>query len=97
MEYITVNLITNKQKELQKFLQKYFQNEAYFINDKAFRFTCIFPSALQALDLIVVAAEAEEDYLLQILVNLPEFDAIINQKNLNDFIRYIYYRENRKA
>ncbi len=93
MENITVNLITNKQQEIQKFLRKYFQDESYTIDDKTFRFSSIYTSALQALDLIIVAAEAEEDYLIQVFVNLPEFDAIINQKNLNDFIRYIYYRE----
>lgn len=96
MDNITVNLITNKQKEIQKFLRKYFQNENYIIADKTFRFTCIYPSALKALDLIIVAAEAEDDFLIQVLVNLPEFDAIINSKNLNDFIRYMYYRENNK-
>ena len=96
MEYITVNLITNKQQELKNFLRKYFNDETYAINDTAFRFTCLFDSAIKALDLIIVAAEADDDYLIQILVNLPEFDAIINQKNLNDFIRYIYYRENSK-
>lgn len=96
MEYITVNLITNKQEEIKNFLRKYFNDETYIINDKTFRFTCYFDSALKALDLIIVAAEADEDYLIQVLVNLPEFDAIINQKNLNDFIRYIYYRENNK-
>lgn len=95
MENITVNLITNKQKEIQKFLQKYFCNENYIIEDKTFRFTCIYPSALKALDLIIVAAESEDDYLIQVLVSLPEFDAVINQKNLDAFIRYIYYRENK--
>ena len=94
METITVNLITNKQQELKKFLRKYFQDDNYIVSDNTFRWTCIYNSALKALDLIIVAAEAEEDFLIQILVNLPEFDAIINQKNLNDFIRYIYYRGN---
>ena len=96
MEYITVNLITNKQEEIKKFLRKYFQDETYIVNDNTFRWTCLFPSALKALDLIIVATEADEDFLIQILVNLPEFDAVINQNNLNDFIRYIYYRENKK-
>ena len=95
MENITVNLITNKQQELKRFLRKYFQDETYNVHDNAFRWTCIYTSALKALDLIIVAAEADEDFLIQILVSLPEFDAVINQKNLNDFIRYIYYRENR--
>lgn len=94
MENITVNLISNKQKEIQRFLRKYFQDECYTIEDKTFRFSFICSSALKALDLIIVAAEADEDYLIQILVNLPEFDAVINHNNLNDFIRYIYYREN---
>lgn len=96
MENITVNLITNKQQEIRKFLRKYFEDDTYQIDDKTFRFTFIFPSALKALDLIIVAAEADEDYLIQVLVNLPEFNAVITQKNLNDFIRYIYYRENQK-
>lgn len=94
METITVNLITNKQQELKKFLRKYFQDSNYSVNDNTFRWTCIYHSALKALDLISVAAEADEDFLIQILVNLPEFDAVVNQKNLNEFIRYIYYREN---
>ena len=93
MENITVNLITNKQNEIQKFLRKYFQDESYTIHDKTFRFSCVFQSALKALDLIIVAAEADDDYLIQVVVNLPEFDAVINHNNLNDFIRYIYYRE----
>ena len=93
MDKITVNLITNKQQEIQKFLRKYFQDENYTIEDTTFRFSSIYTSALQALDLIIVAAEAEDDYLIQVFVNLPEFDAVINQNNLNDFIRYIYYRE----
>lgn len=93
METITVNLITNKQQEIQKFLRKYFQDETYPVEDLTFRFTSIYSSALKALDLIIVAAEAEDEYLMQIVVNLPEFDAVINQKNLNDFIKYIYYRE----
>ena len=93
METITVNLITNKQQEIQKFLRKYFQDETYLVEDKTFRFTSIYSSALSALDLIIVAAEAEDDYLIQIVVNLPEFDAVVNQKNLNAFIKYIYYRE----
>ena len=91
MDNITVNLITNKQKELKKFLTKYFQDENYIISDTTFRWTGIYTSALNALDLIIVAAEADEDYLIQIVVNLPEFDAVINHKNLNDFIRYIYF------
>jgi len=95
MENITVNLITNKQNEIEKFLRKYFNNAQYKLEDKTFRFTCIFPSAIKALDLIIVAAEAEDDYLIQVLVNLPEFNAVINQKNLDTFIRYIYYRENK--
>ena len=94
MENITVNLITNKQNEIQRFLRKYFKDETLVINEKTFRWTCIFPSALKALDLVIVAAEADEDYLIQVLVNLPEFDAVINQKNLDNFIRYIYCREN---
>ena len=93
MDKITVNLITNKQQEIQKFLRKYFQDENYTIEDTTFRFSSMYTSALQALDLIIVAAEAEDDYLIQVFVNLPEFDAVINQNNLNDFIRYIYYRE----
>ena len=96
MENITVNLITNKQNEIQRFLRKYFKDETLVINGKTFRWTCVFPSALKALDLIIVAAEADDDYLIQVLVNLPEFDAIINQKNLDNFIRYIYYRESNK-
>ena len=95
MENITVNLITNKQKEIQKFLAKYFQDETFIVDDKTFRFSCIYKSALNALDLITVATEANEDYLIQVVVNLPEFNAVINQKNLNDFIRYIYYRESK--
>ena len=93
METITVNLITNKQQEIQRFLRKYFQDETYSIHDKTFRWTGIYSSALKALDLIIVAAEADDEFLLQIIVNLPEFDAVINHKNLNDFIKYIYYRE----
>lgn len=96
MENITVNLITNKQKELKKFLRKYFQDEKYAINDNAFRWSCIYPSALKALDLIIVATEADDEYLIRVLVNLPEFNAVITQKNLNAFIRYMYYRENQK-
>ena len=93
MESIQVNLITNKQQEIQKFLRKYFQNDFYPVDDKTFRWTGIYSSALQALDIIIVAAEADDDYLIQVVVNLPEFDAVINHKNLNDFIKYIYYRE----
>ena len=93
MEKITVNLITNKQQEIQRFLRKYFKDETYYVEDRTFRWTGIFSSALKALDLIIVAAEADDEFLIQILVNLPEFDAVINQKNLNDFIKYIYYRE----
>ena len=93
MEIITVNLITNKQQEIQRFLRKYFQDETYSIEDKTFRWTGFYSSALKALDLIIVAAEANDEFLIQIVVNLPEFDAVINQKNLNDFIKYIYYRE----
>ena len=96
MESIQVTLITNKQQEIQRFLRKYFQDDSYPIDDKTFRWTGIYPSALKALDLIIVAAEAEEDYWIEILVNLPEFDAVINHKNLNDFIKYIYYRESSK-
>lgn len=96
MENITVNLITNKQNEIQRFLRKYYKDETLIINEKTFRYTCVFPNALKALDLIIVAAEADDDYLIQVLVSLPEFDAIINSKNLDSFIRYIYYKENNK-
>lgn len=96
MDNITVNLITNKQKEIQKFLQKYFDNDEYVIEDTTFRWSFICSSALKALDLIIVAAEAEDDFLIQVFVNLPEFNAVINQENLDAFIRYIYYRENKK-
>ena len=51
MEIITVNLITNKQQEIQKFLRKYFQDETYTVEDKTFRWTGIYSSALKALDL----------------------------------------------
>jgi len=96
MENITVNLITNKQEEIKKFLRKFFNDETFQVNDTTFRWSCICHSALKALDLIIVAAEADEDFLIQVLVNLPEFDAVVNQKNLNDFIKYIYYREAEK-
>ena len=97
MEMVTVNLITNKQQEIQRFLRKYFQDENYPVEDKTFRWTGIYPSATKALDIIIVAAEAEDEFFFEILVNLPEFDAVINQKNINDFIKYIYYRENKMS
>lgn len=97
METIMVNLITNKQQEIQKFLRKYFQDEDYPVEDCTFRWTGIYKSAIQALDIIIVASESEDTFLFEVTVNLPEFNAVINQKNLNDFIKYIYYREYRKS
>ena len=94
METITVNLITNKKQELKKFLRKYYMNSEYSVSDNAFRVTIIYNSALKALDLITIATEAKEDFLIQVLVSLPELNAEINRNNLNEFIKYIYYREN---
>lgn len=93
METVTVNLITNKQRELQRFLSRYFQ-APYPMEERTFRWTGIYPSVFQALDIIIVAAEADEDYLMQVVVNLPEFDAVVTHQNINDFIQYVYYREN---
>lgn len=93
MENITVNLISNNKNNLQNFLQKYFEKSEYELEEKTFRWSCIFSSALKSLDLIIVAAESKEEYNMDVFVNLPEFDAIINENNLDSFIRYIYYRE----
>ncbi len=93
MEYITVNLITNKQQEIQRFLRKYFSDDSFSLEDRTFRFSFVFHSAVQALDLVTIAAEADDEYLIQIVVNLPEFNAVITKKNLEAFIKYIYYRE----
>lgn len=97
MDNVTVNLITNKQQEIQRFLRKFFQDETITLDDKTFRWSCTFSSPLKALDLIIPATESDDEYLIQVFVNLPEFDAVINQKNLDDFIRYIYCRENKNS
>lgn len=95
MKSITVSLITEKKEELNRFLSKYYNREMN-IKKETFKWSLICNSPLECLSLITTVIDNNNQYNMQVVVSMPELSGIINDDNINQFVKYlyIYHRKN---
>lgn len=91
MKSVSVSLITNKENELNNFLSSYYEKEMH-VATKAFKWCTFYQSPLECLDIVTAAVDNNDKYNVQVLVQLPELEAVINENNVNAFVKYIYLR-----
>ncbi len=90
---ITVSLISNKQDEINKFLSSYYEKDMN-IHKKTFKWSMICHSPAECLNLVTTVIDNDDKYFIQVFINMPEFCVVVNEQNIDDFIKYILLREN---
>ena len=91
MDRITVSLITNQKEELNRFLRTYYEKNMN-IQKETFKWSLMCHSPLECLDLVTTAIDNNDKYHMQVHISMPELEAVINDENINEFVKYIYYR-----
>lgn len=89
MKEITLSLITNKKEELNKFLSTYYEKDMN-IKDETFKWSIICNSPFECLDIVTTAIDNNDKYNMQVHISMPELETVIDDNNINDFIKYIY-------
>ena len=89
MKDITVSLITNQKDEINRFLSTYYQREMD-IKNETFKWSMICNSPFECLNIVTTAIDNNDKYNMQVHISMPELEAVIDDNNVNDFVKYIY-------
>lgn len=89
MKEVTVSLISNTENEIKCFLNAFYEKDMN-IKNKAFKWSILCNSPFECLNLVTTAIDNSDKYHIQVFVHLPEFETFVNDKNINEFIKYIY-------
>lgn len=93
---VTVNLVSEKQGEIKKFLERFYQKEVN-IDDDVGQWIYIYHKPLDAIDLISAVIDNNEDYRLNMSVQIEKGDTWkVTAENYNMIIKgllFMYYRE----
>lgn len=91
----TVSLISNCDGEISRFLSAYF-NQNMNIKKETFKWSLICNSPFECLSLVTTVIDNNNQYNMQVVVSMPDLNGIINDDNINQFVKYlyIYHRKN---
>ena len=87
-----VNLYSNNQNEINKFLRKYFEDNSISIKDDL-KWEKTFENPIEMADIIGVFIENNDDYNINMWISIDK-DVFINISNDNadEVIRYLFER-----
>ena len=89
--YVTVNLYSQKQGELNKFLSKFYNTNLEIYED--FSWEKQYTNPIELAEIVGVFLDNMEDYLIHMWICLDKNVYIhINEQNGNEVIKYLYER-----
>lgn len=89
--YVTVNLYSQKEGELNKFLSKFYNTNLEIY--EAFSWEKEYTNPIELAEIIGVFLDNMEDYLIHMWICLDKNVYInINEQNGNEIIKYLYER-----
>lgn len=91
MNKVMITLLTNTQNELNRFLSTYFTKEMN-INEKAFKWSCIYSNPLESIELLAAIIDNKEKYNIEVVFTYNNENIKISEGNLEYIIRFLYYR-----
>ena len=98
MGNITVTLVTNKQNEIKKFIDKFYEIESD-ISPKTFRWSSSFIYLIDTIEILSSLIDNQEKYCIESFVQFEKGTTIkITTSNLETYIRYSinqYIQKNR--
>ena len=90
MDYLILNLITNKQGEIRKFLNRYYKEETY-LSDTTFRWSMICQSPIDCVLLLSTLIDNYDEFLIEAVVIINKDHSIkITTENIDFFIKYLF-------
>ena len=88
----SVNIYSENDNEIEKFLKDYYSSEEILINNKLY-WNKNFSSPFDLIDLISVYIDNKEKYNINIWISLDSNVFIsVTENNINHLIKYIYER-----
>lgn len=88
----SVNIYSEKNNEIERFLKDYYSSEEITINNKLY-WNKIFSSPFDLIDIISVYIDNKEKYNINIWISLDTNVYIcVTENNINHLIKYIYER-----
>ena len=88
MDGVTVTLVTNKQCEIKRFINKYFDTNSD-ISDMAFRWSSIYPNIIDSIGIVSALLDNDDDYLIEVIITFSNGVMIkLTKENLDTYIRY---------
>ena len=89
--YVTVNLYSQKEGELNKFLSKFYNTNLEIYED--FSWEKQYTNPIELAEIVGVFIDNIEDYLIHMWICLDKNVYInINEQNGNEVIKYLYER-----
>lgn len=89
--YVTVNLYSQKQGELNKFLSKFYNTNLEIYED--FSWEKQYTNPIELAEIVGVFLDNMEDYVIHMWICLDKNVYInINEQNGNEVIKYLYER-----
>lgn len=89
--YVTVNLYSQKEGELNKFLSKFYNTNLEIYED--FSWEKQYTNPIELAEIVGVFLDNMEDYLIHMWICLDKNVYInINEQNGNEVIKYLYER-----
>lgn len=93
MRNITVTLVTNKQNEIKRFIDMFY-NKNSEITKTTFRWNCICKNLIDTLDILAALMDNKEKYDIECFVGLNRDTTIkITPKNFEIYVRYVIYQD----
>ncbi|MCX7923383.1 MAG: hypothetical protein N3B21_15440 [Clostridia bacterium] len=93
---ITVNLWSNENGEIKRFLEKYYEKEVRMDED-VWKWIYIYNKPLDAIDMISVVMDNIDKYKLSMCIQVDDGDLHpVTMENHNDIIKgilYLFYQE----
>lgn len=88
----TVNIYSENNNEIEKFLKDYYSSEKIIINNKLY-WNKNFSSPFDLIDIISVYIDNKEKYNINVWISLDTNIFIcVTENNINHLIKYIYER-----
>lgn len=87
---LTVYLLSAKNGEIKRFLERYYQKEVYMDEDVT-RWIYVYNKPLEAVDIISAVIDNNDQYSISVCIQIDEGDIYhVNQNNHNDVVKGIF-------
>ncbi len=89
---VIVNIASEQEGTLRRFLDSFFQKDSKVDNDVV-EWVNIYHKPLEAIDIITAVVDNREKYDIQIYISMDAGLVVeVSQKNVDDLIKFMLYR-----